>query len=1169
MALTPTGARTLLLALSDFWTTYVRDQTDLTAYAEGLALSAAQLYQRLLETALGQSLEDAPLFDRHFYRGYAIREDQLRYREGDSPESDAWCWATGDQYTSAEFLANRLLAPTALLVQGRDYRSELGVIAFTFNPFNVGGTGQTPQYFPVRTVRIAAPGCWTDPLSRVWTGVLPGDRFRITIGGAEEYALVTGVSGARVYLDSLPRTFGIELQRRSPEVSVLRTPFDSVRVNDSLSDHPEHVARLGTLSYDGNAEVGTSEINLGGMPYYRGAWVAGTSYSEGDLVDAGGAVWQARTTHVAGGGFVSTLWDNLATGYFYVDDALSPQYEGLWALTLASGPGLVALDAPWVFHAAHEVRLHRVRYPGTVSTPHPELRLPHTQIDASTLQVLATRAVPRRIVSPDGTVVTHPAGEPVREGVDFTLDARRGRLSVLSAWRPERIAKVNYSWLVEIGTLALNWRGVLAAGSYDVGDVVLAGDAYYVSQDLHVSAGVVDSHFVPWVTPQGANAARDVREVPVWAVDALLDEERLSAVFGPLLGFERPSSEPYRALLKGVSQLFLRGPAFEPFESALNAMAGLPLVREDGEVLQAYSSGRDADGAAEVFGQTGGHDGELVASAATFSAPTATFFSTDVGAELRVGDTAYRIATVLTDTTVEVAPTPPADAVGQRWTLAHLVVFNRLRSLGPYAFTEADVGGWIRLSGARAHNQGVFRISALVDPLTVVLDTTYGLWDEGPIPWEFSRDGLQRVLTDRREYTIPWTVPIRAVVSDPASLHTHVFQALDALTEAFKVVDYLEDPRWWHRLSIPRELFDAEGSRRTVTPALIEHIYGAIDGASYGDPGVIYGVDDDGLPGLDRAGPVTWYGGPDVVINWAPEVPLPRLRDVGTYLMVSTPGFAGHYKILSLTAGPTLRLEHFPPPEARGLGAPLVLDASLPPLLYRHTVGFVVMDRFLKYHCAQLRVAPGVELSGSLLTDAIQVIRQSTPSHVFLFFETPTTFQEVLPLTEAVTLGLNYELIEPLRSPVNMWRYLVDGFLRYSDWYRFADLSTSIASAPGTYPLPVVLPADPTAQKFAVKVNFDPAARVGGRRPVEGVDYDVDYAGCSVTIRPGVTLTPNPVTLYFVACITVSRTPPGPFDPGETGLVYGGSDPTLVRSLGSVPGDAGFLDRAIQLTLGP
>jgi hypothetical protein len=165
------------------------------------------------------------------------------------------------------------------------------------------------------------------------------------------------------------------------------------------------------------------------------------------------------------------------------------------------------------------------------------------------------------------------------------------------------------------------------------------------------------------------------------------------------------------------------------------------------------------------------------------------------------------------------------------------------------------------------------------------------------VTWKLSRTGVQRVTTTRAVYDIPIGVPMRTDVMDAASRGVLTFGAFEALTRAFRVVDYLEDPTWWHRVTIPEELMPGSGSRRTVTPELVEHVYGSLDGAQVGDEGLFYGGDDEGRSSARRAGDVIWYGGDRVVLSFAPGVQGARARDVGQHLVVSTPGFRGHFRV--------------------------------------------------------------------------------------------------------------------------------------------------------------------------------------------------------------------------------------------------------------------------------
>jgi hypothetical protein len=292
---------------------------------------------------------------------------------------------------------------------------------------------------------------------------------------------------------------------------------------------------------------------------------------------------------------------------------------------------------------------------------------------------------------------------------------------------------------------------------------------------------------------------------------------------------------------------------------------------------------------------------------------------------------------------------------------------------------------------------------------------------------------------------------------------------------------------------------------------------------------------------------------------------------VGQHLVISTEGFRGHFKVLGVeTDGVTVKLDRFPPPEADGVVAPRTLAGELPPILYRRSVAFVLMNRHLKYHSVQVRVDPSVGLSTELLEDTLRVVRNAKPSHVFLFFETLTSFRDEARVAEDLLLDLNHQLTDPLRFPNAQATYAATSLLRYGDCYRFVTRTTAFTPTPGlAQALPTILPGGVTAVRTLVKVAFDTNARVGGRRPVEGIDYSVNYVSGEVTVGGGITITPSPVNLLYVDCIRRVLAPSDPHDPGETAVVYGGTDPTFVRGLDQGAEVTGLVDRAVQLTLGP
>jgi len=76
------------------------------------------------------------------------------------------------------------------------------------------------------------------------------------------------------------------------------------------------------------------------------------------------------------------------------------------------------------------------------------------------------------------------------------------------------------------------------------------------------------------------------RELAFWIPDAMVDRYDLYLNFGYMLNRFEPSSESYRALLQGIMQYFVKGPTAQILTSTLNVILGLPVIRDDGEILQ-------------------------------------------------------------------------------------------------------------------------------------------------------------------------------------------------------------------------------------------------------------------------------------------------------------------------------------------------------------------------------------------------------------------------------------------------------------------------------------------------------------------------------------------------------------------------------------------------------
>lgn len=268
----------------------------------------------------------------------------------------------------------------------------------------------------------------------------------------------------------------------------------------------------------------------------------------------------------------------------------------------------------------------------------------------------------------------------------------------------------------------------------------------------------------------------EVSEIAFWAVDAQVDDLTLYNTYGYFFTGKQLSTEAYRSLIRGLMQLYILGPALARLESALNLTAGLPTIREEGELLLSYDNGVLASGVTGVL-----LAGEI------FQAPTPIFAPTSVGGYIKIFNSDY------------------------------------------------------------ASNVGSFNIVEYISPTQVKLPLGFSFVPDVGLDWLFTKSDRQVVTTDKNVYTYPLTTPIRDDVKDPASFNVLTFQAFEVITTAIRVTDYVQDPEWWHTITIPQELLpEWSAPQRVVTPQLYPNVIGPSSGALIGDPGYYIGVDEDG-----------------------------------------------------------------------------------------------------------------------------------------------------------------------------------------------------------------------------------------------------------------------------------------------------------------------------------
>lgn len=263
-------------------------------------------------------------------------------------------------------------------------------------------------------------------------------------------------------------------------------------------------------------------------------------------------------------------------------------------------------------------------------------------------------------------------------------------------------------------------------------------------------------------------------------------------------------------------------------------------------------------------------------------------------------------------------------------------------------FDPGYVGGFLSVVDATLEvNKGTFTVTKYIDTHHVRVHRAQGTFaNDANVAWEFSYDDLQRVTTSAREYVYPRTLPLREAITNPANHGNLVLHAFEPLTDAIAVTDYVQDPDWWHGITIPESLLPNEPThRRIASTALYSDYLGLKGNFNIGDVGYFIGADE--------------YG-----------------------------------------------------------------DVSDNPL--RHGVAFILLDRFLKTHLFRVRVDPSVMLTGLLLNDLYDLIRNVKPAHTQVYFQPVTAFEDSVS-------ALDQELQRRARLPLADNLPIVDNLFRIGD----------------------------------------------------------------------------------------------------------------------------------------
>ncbi len=352
-------------------------------------------------------------------------------------------------------------------------------------------------------------------------------------------------------------------------------------------------------------------------------------------------------------------------------------------------------------------------------------------------------------------------------GRDYRVDYDRGVITPITVWRPAADNTTSYTYRLAVlenmtslqsgvdGTLTFATPDTFSAptaafnnshigsvirisnsglaGATNNGDFIVAAITSSTAVTLTATRRVVstadpNNGVLTWaLLRRGVLATQQsttVAQSGFWCPDILVDRFQLYNTYGYLIDRYERSSEAYRALIRGIFQLFMLGPTLERFEAAINVVAGLSVVRDNGEIFLGYDSGAEASGA----------DGMLDGTTQEFTAASATFAFTDTTKYIYIAsgfnsNKLYKIQRVVNATTLILEDTPVTDGPVD-WELTSTAEQTVATSRTTYTFDRN-----IPLRASATDNATVgTKIFRAFEVLTDVFECTD--YVEDPLWWE-------------------------------------------------------------------------------------------------------------------------------------------------------------------------------------------------------------------------------------------------------------------------------------------------------------------------------------------------------------------------------------------------------------------------------------------------
>jgi hypothetical protein len=449
-----------------------------------------------------------------------------------------------------------------------------------------------------------------------------------------------------------------------------------------------------------------------------------------------------------------------------------------------------------------------------------------------------------------------------------------------------------------------------------------------------------------------------VREMALWAVDAMVDDARLYTVYGHYFGAQRFSSESYRSFIRGLMQLYVFGPVVDRIESALNVIAGLPVIRDDGETLLAYNNGLD-DAAA---------DGSVTGN--TFTSASAAFEMSDVGGFIQIVDAdnavnlgTFQVITVVNSTTV---------------TLGNLVSFTAETDV-TWEFSRTDLQTVTTDRTVYEFPRRVPMRSDVVDPANFGSLTFHS----------FEALTTAAIVTDYikdPEWWIDVTLPQAIINRESPAQRTPSPQLLPNIVGPVGEFN-IGDPGFYISASEDGEPVGHAELRSGLVPVDVVLSVPETLTVTYGTAGAL------------QSSTCTFPPWTYISLDHYLEILNEHTHWTGGALpqVTFTADGIGGITAKTVDMGPDVSLTI-----TQTVGIPFPTGTATGFVGRHHRAAFILMDRFLKTHILSVSLNANIDLSGALIQDMQKVLLDVKPAHVALFFQPLTRFKELITISDTL-----------------------------------------------------------------------------------------------------------------------------------------------------------------------